>query len=136
MSDQVRRMTAAIKAEVGRQLGAKPLFGDVSSTDWHAVGDPASIDLDLVARAAVAALTLPDYGPARPMETAPRDGTRILVLAEVASSRYENALNGAVIVRWSENAAGLAGWELSPSARCTHLDGEPTGWWPLPEQTR
>lgn len=78
----------------------------------------------------------PDYGPARPMETAPRDGTRILVLAEVASSKYENAINGAVIVMWARDAAGHAGWVLSPGYSSTYLDGEPTGWWPLPEQAR
>lgn len=77
--------------------------------------------------------SLPDYGPARDMSTAPRDGTRILVLAEVASDDYASAINGAVVVRW-HHWAGC--WSLSPIAPGTHLDGEPTGWFPLPEQTR
>lgn len=88
------------------------------------------------AERAIAALALPNYGPARDMSTAPRDGTRILVLAEVASSKYEDAINGPVIVRWDRNAAGHVGWVLSPGSRCTYLDGEPTGWWPLPTEQR
>lgn len=77
--------------------------------------------------------TLPNWGPARPMSTAPRDGTRILALAELASFYQECAINGAVVVRW---AAELNGWQLLPYAPSTRIDGEPTGWWPLPEQMR
>lgn len=64
-----------------------------------------------------------------PMETAPRDGTRILVDAELASDDYASAFNGWVIVRWDTEARA---WMLSPVAPGTRLDGEPTGWYPLP----
>lgn len=50
-------------------------------------------------------------GGRRSMSTAPRDGTRILVEAELASADYGNALNGYVVVVWDVSSQA---WRLSP----------------------
>lgn len=65
MSEMIGRVTAAIKKEIGRQLGAKPLHGDQRSTDWHAWGsfgpdpDAGTLNLELIARAAMSAMRDP-----------------------------------------------------------------------------
>lgn len=56
ISDEVlAAATKALKAEFGRQLGARPLHGDTTSTDWHATTGVGTIELDLLARAAIEA---------------------------------------------------------------------------------
>jgi hypothetical protein len=57
MSEMSERVTAAVKAELGRQLNARPLHGDISSTDWHASG--GSIDLAALVRVGMEAMTMP-----------------------------------------------------------------------------
>lgn len=77
-----------------------------------------------------------NYPPAMNMSTAPRDGTRILVLAEVASDEYGSAFNGPVVAMWDPGDARYSGWCLSPDAPGSRIDGEPTGWFPLPTEQR
>lgn len=66
--------------------------------------------------------SLPDYGPARDMSTAPRDGRRILL---------DDPIDGQVTARWDTKGDK---WLVSPGL--DPLDGEPTGWWPLPTEQR
>lgn len=57
----LKRVTNAIKAEFGKAFDAKPLTpgGIESHGDWFATGDPGSLDLRLLARAAIEALREP-----------------------------------------------------------------------------
>jgi len=60
MSEMRQRVVDAIKAEIGRQLGAKPLPGSRPEWgDWTAVGDLGSLDLGLIAAAAMKAMREP-----------------------------------------------------------------------------
>lgn len=54
-TDVVEAVTAAIKEEFGKAFNAKPLTpgGIGNHGDWFASGDPGSIDLTLLARAAI-----------------------------------------------------------------------------------
>lgn len=57
MNEMIQQVTDAVKAEIGRQLGARPLHG--SESNWHATGDMGTLDLELVARAAITAMREP-----------------------------------------------------------------------------
>lgn len=52
----LEKAARAAKAEIGRQLSARPLLGNAESGDWHATGDVQEIDLTLVARAVLLAV--------------------------------------------------------------------------------
>ncbi len=65
MSEMVQRVALAIKAEIGRQLGAVPLHGDKSSTDWYVPNTPdpgSTLDLTAIGRCAIAAMREPTEG--------------------------------------------------------------------------
>jgi hypothetical protein len=56
----VQHVTKAIKAEIGRQLGAQPLLGDAASGDWHARADSfelsgGALDLQAIAKVSIEA---------------------------------------------------------------------------------
>lgn len=53
----IKRVAKAIKAEVGRQMNAVPIHPDPKIDDWSATG--GTIDLEAVARAAIAAMREP-----------------------------------------------------------------------------
>ena len=76
----------------------------------------------------------PDFSKFEPMETAPRDGT--LVLVAVRSSEQGPAELDAV--RWAQSArTGEEGWvanDSDPFARFIYSEAELTGWSPLPTQ--
>jgi hypothetical protein len=55
----LEKAARAAKAEIGRQLSARPLLGNADSGDWHATGDVQEIDLTLVARAVLLAVREP-----------------------------------------------------------------------------
>jgi hypothetical protein len=68
------------------------------------------------------------------METAPRDGLRILIDAEPGSDVAHNAINDYVFARW-DPAAQV--WERSPDVPGTRIDTA-HGWLPrsvLPPST-
>ena len=75
-----------------------------------------------------------DFSKFEPMETAPRDGT--LVLVAVRSSEQGPAELDAV--RWAQSArTGEEGWvanDSDPFARFIYSEAELTGWSPLPTQ--
>ena len=60
----------------------------------------------------------------QPIETAPKDGTRIIMLTEHGYHRV-------VIGRFFAWDAGVSGWETD-SYRVLTGDDEPTHWMPLP----
>lgn len=61
MTEMLDKVTDAIKAEIGRQMGATPLpVPNVDETkDWSARGDVGTIDLREVARVAMATMEEP-----------------------------------------------------------------------------
>lgn len=65
-----------------------------------------------------------------PLETAPRDGTRILLYAELGADRAENAISGWLIARWNEADDY---WRLSPFTDGAVIDSV-HGWLPLPPE--
>jgi hypothetical protein len=54
----LEKVAFSLKAEVGRQMKARPLMGDWGSSDWHATSG-GSIDLMECARAALEAIRSP-----------------------------------------------------------------------------
>jgi hypothetical protein len=61
----------------------------------------------------------------QPPETAPKDGRRVRLEAELASDRGENAFNGPVYGVWNEAEQR---WLLSPYIEDTIIDCV-EGWW-------
>jgi hypothetical protein len=57
MSEIIDRVALAMKAEIARQFGAKPLLGDSESGDWAATG--GVLDLSQMARVAIEAMREP-----------------------------------------------------------------------------
>jgi hypothetical protein len=56
MTTMLEKMIAAVKADIGAQMSARPLLGDHISGDWHARGDLGVVDLDRCCRAALEVL--------------------------------------------------------------------------------
>lgn len=57
--DMVVRVATVIKKSLGDAMNAKPLLGDATSGDWYSDGECGSVDLEVVARAAIEALKVP-----------------------------------------------------------------------------
>jgi hypothetical protein len=55
----LEKMIAAVKADIGAQMSARPLLGDHILGDWHARGDLGVVDLDRCCRAALEVLREP-----------------------------------------------------------------------------
>ena len=76
----------------------------------------------------------PDLSKFEPMDTAPRDGTLVLVAVR-ASEQGPAELDA---VRWAQSArSGEEGWvanDSDPFARFVYSEAELTGWSPLPTQ--
>lgn len=56
----LEKAAEALKAELGRQLNAKPLRGDASSGDWYSNGSSGSIKIPDLVRAVLLAIRDPD----------------------------------------------------------------------------
>src|SRR5690606_37659818 len=79
-------------------------------------------------------MNLPDFSKFAPMESAPRDGTLVLVALH-ASEQGPAEVDA---VRWAQSArSGEEGWvanDSDPFARIVYAETELTGWLPLPTQ--
>jgi hypothetical protein len=67
---------------------------------------------------------VPRHWNLQPIETAPRDHSRVRLEAQLSSDRPENAFNGPVYGVWNGED-----WELSPFVEGTSIDFV-EGWWP------
>ena len=62
----------------------------------------------------------------QPIETAPKDGRRILIYADI--------FPGIVVAHWQERNITGEGWVMDPESESWGAhDAKPTHWMPLPE---
>jgi hypothetical protein len=100
----VERVALAIKAELGRALNARPMLGDVASGNWYTEEDASagSLDLTVIARAAIAAMKEP---------------TPEMVKAGDDALEWDSSdVNGSLFVRYNEGDAGEKSWPAMISA--------------------
>ena len=121
MTDKITEIMAnAAKVDIGQQFNAEQLHDH--ETDWVATG--GTIDLSRTMQTAITALEQAGYqidskDKWQPIETAPKDGTRILV--------------------WDDDTIETAYWAIFRSRWEHAWDGaelgafEITHWMPLPE---
>jgi hypothetical protein len=76
-------------------------------------------------------MPVPRHWNLQPVETAPTDGTRVRLEADLASDQPRNAFNGPVYAVWDSEQDW---WELSPSVEGTRI-ATVDGWWPDEDRT-
>jgi hypothetical protein len=125
----VELMAEAVKASFGKQMNATPIHPDPDVTDWTATG--GVIDLGDVANAILRALEARGCQIVQgwlPIESAPKDGTEILLWPAIRRP-VERQVPSAV-GRWSKYRE-LECWD---DLAVGHHNGfwKPTHWQPLP----
>jgi hypothetical protein len=127
---------------VPRELLARLLGHAIEQRDQyradqlHTLADLAETDMEK----ARALLSEPGMGGWKPIDSAPRDGTAVLVMRDIwpgTKSGHAEECNGHntyVAMWWGNENDGAGAWVCYMDAVCDpHCPIEPTHWMPLPE---